>query len=191
MIARTVHGIRSALLLCLLTFSLGCHKAAKAPERELGESKVNPPARQGDKNDTAFGDSSRFADVASRTLPAVVSVASTRAVSVESGEGPFGLPFPFFGPPGSQPFPFPFGEGPREQRGLGSGVLEVVSDFDTNTYRAVYAVRFRDAVYVLHACQNKSKRGIATPKVEIDLVKRRLKAAEQHYGATYGKGSKR
>jgi phage-related protein len=75
--------------------------------------------------------------------------------------------------------------------GLGSGVLEVVSDFDTNTYRAVYAVRFRDAVYVLHAFQKKSKRGIATPKVEIDLVKRRLKAAEQHHGATYRKGSKR
>jgi len=74
---------------------------------------------------------------------------------------------------------------------LGSGVLEVVSDFDTNTYRTVYAVRFRAAVYVLHAFQKKSKRGIATPKAEIDLVKRRLKAAEQHYEATYGKGSKR
>lgn len=74
---------------------------------------------------------------------------------------------------------------------LGSGVLEVVSDFDTNTYRAVYAVRFREAVYVLHAFQKKSRKGIATPKAEIDLVKRRLKAAEQHYQETYGKGSKR
>ena len=74
--------------------------------------------------------------------------------------------------------------------GLGSGVLEVVSDFDTNTYRAVYAVRFRDAVYVLHAFQKKSKRGIATPTAEIELVRRRLKAAEQHYEATYGKDSK-
>jgi phage-related protein len=70
-------------------------------------------------------------------------------------------------------------------------VLEVVSDFDTNTYRAVYAVRFREAVYVLHAFQKKSKKGIATPKAEIDLVKRRLKAAQLHYAATYGKGSKR
>jgi phage-related protein len=67
----------------------------------------------------------------------------------------------------------------------------VVSDFDTNTYRAVYAVRFREAVYVLHAFQKKSRKGIATPKAEIDLVKRRLKAAEQHYQKTYGKGSKR
>ena len=73
--------------------------------------------------------------------------------------------------------------------GLGSGVLEVVSDFHTNTYRAVYTVSFRDAVYVLHAFQKKSKRGIATPKAEIDLVKRRLQAAEQHYEASYGKGS--
>ena len=73
---------------------------------------------------------------------------------------------------------------------LGSGVFEVVSDFDTNTYRAVYAIRFRHAVYVLHAFQKKSKRGIGTPKAEIDLVERRLKAAERHYEATYGKGSK-
>lgn len=74
--------------------------------------------------------------------------------------------------------------------GLGSGVLEVVSDFDTNTYRAVYAVRFREAVYVLHAFQKKSRKGIATPKADIELVKRRLKAAEQHQ-ATYGKESRR
>lgn len=74
---------------------------------------------------------------------------------------------------------------------LGSGVLEVVSTFDTNTYRAVCTVKFRDAVYVLHAFQKKSKRGIATPKAEIELVKRRLKAAEQHHTATYGKGAKR
>ena len=74
---------------------------------------------------------------------------------------------------------------------LGSGVLEVVSSFDTNTYRAVYTVRFRDAVYVLHAFQKKSKRGIATPKAETDLVRRRLKAAEQHHAAAHGEGSKR
>lgn len=74
---------------------------------------------------------------------------------------------------------------------LGPGVLELVSDFDTNTYRAVYAVRFREAVYVLHAFQKKSRKGIATPKAEIDLVKRRLKAAEQHHRALHGKGSRR
>ena len=70
-------------------------------------------------------------------------------------------------------------------------MLEIVSDFDVNSYRTVYLVRFRDAVYVLHAFQKKSKRGIATPKSEIDLVKRRLKAAELHYAAIYGKGMKR
>ena len=75
--------------------------------------------------------------------------------------------------------------------GLGSGVLEVVSDSDANTYRAVYAVRYREAVYVLHAFRKKSKRGIATPKSEIDMVKRRLKMAARHHDATYGKGSKR
>ncbi len=69
--------------------------------------------------------------------------------------------------------------------GLGSGVLEVVSRYDGDTYRAVYTVRFRLAVYVLHAFQKKSKRGAKTPKPEIDLIKRRLKAAEQHYSQTY------
>jgi phage-related protein len=69
--------------------------------------------------------------------------------------------------------------------GMGPGVLEVVSDFRTDTYRAVYAVRFREAVYVLHSFQKKAKRGIATPKSEIELVKQRLKAAERHYRATY------
>jgi phage-related protein len=70
-------------------------------------------------------------------------------------------------------------------------MLEVVPGFDVSSYRAVYVVGFRDAVYVLHAFQKKSKRGIATPKAEIDLIKRRLVAAEQHYEATYGKGAKR
>lgn len=73
-------------------------------------------------------------------------------------------------------------------RGLGSSVLEVVSRYDGDTYRAVYTVRFKLAVYVLHAFQKKSKRGAETPKPEIDLVKRRLKAAEQHYSHTYGEG---
>ena len=64
--------------------------------------------------------------------------------------------------------------------------LEVISRHDGDTYRAVYTVRFKAAVYVLHAFQKKAKRGIATPKQEIDLVKRRLKAAAQHYTNTYG-----
>ena len=64
---------------------------------------------------------------------------------------------------------------------VGAGVLEVVDDFDGDTYRAVYTVRFAGVVYVLHAFQKKSKRGIATPKAEIDLVVRRLKSAEEDY----------
>ncbi len=73
-------------------------------------------------------------------------------------------------------------------RGLGASLLEVVSRYDGDTYRAVYTVRFKAAVYVLHAFQKKAKRGIATPKQEIDLVRRRLRAAEQHYSENYGGG---
>ena len=62
-------------------------------------------------------------------------------------------------------------------KGIGSGVLELVEDFDGDTYRTVYTVRFQEAVYVLHAFKKKSKRGIATPKSDIDLIKRRLKDA--------------
>jgi len=65
-------------------------------------------------------------------------------------------------------------------RGFGSaGVLEVVEDWDRNTYRAVYTVRFEGAVFVLHIFQKKSKRGAATPKADIDLVRERLKVADQ------------
>ena len=60
----------------------------------------------------------------------------------------------------------------------GAGVLEVVEDFDGNTYRAVYTVRFASAVYVLHCFQKKSKKGIATPKQTIDLIHQRLRTAE-------------
>jgi len=63
----------------------------------------------------------------------------------------------------------------------GAGVLEIVDRHDTNTYRAVYTVRFSSTLYVLHAFQKKSKRGIATPQRDIDLIKRRLAAAERHY----------
>ena len=63
----------------------------------------------------------------------------------------------------------------------GAGVLEVVDDFDGDTYRAVYTVRFAGVVYVLHAFQKKSKRGIATPKSELDLIERRLKRANEDY----------
>ena len=67
----------------------------------------------------------------------------------------------------------------------GAGVLEIVDNFDGDTYRAVYTVKFKEAVYVLHVFQKKSKRKIAAPKEHIELIKRRLKTAqEQHREAT-------
>lgn len=65
----------------------------------------------------------------------------------------------------------------------GAGVLEILDDFDGNTYRAMYTVRFAGAVYALHVFQKKSRKGIATPKQDIELVKARLKRAEDHYAA--------
>jgi phage-related protein len=74
-------------------------------------------------------------------------------------------------------------------RDIGPGVLEVVSDHRGDTFRAVYTVKLAGRVYVLHAFQKKAKKGIATPKVEIELVKQRLKRAielhsvwEKQYG---------
>lgn len=67
----------------------------------------------------------------------------------------------------------------------GSGVLEVVDDFDGDTYQAVYTVRFEGMVYVLHAFQKKSKQGIATPKQDIDLIEARLKRAREQYQSQF------
>jgi len=68
-------------------------------------------------------------------------------------------------------------------------VLEIVEGHDGSTYRAVYTVEFADVVYVLHAFQKKSKKGIKTPKQEIDLVKKRLKrAAKDYYSKQKGSG---
>jgi len=68
----------------------------------------------------------------------------------------------------------------RPLKGFGSaGVLEVVEDWEGNTYRAVYTVRFMCGVFVLHVFQKKAKRGIATRKADLDLIRDRLKAAEQ------------
>lgn len=69
----------------------------------------------------------------------------------------------------------------------GAGTLEIVDDSDGNTYRAIYTVQFKDVVYVLHAFQKKSKKGIATPKQEISLIEKRLKSAREHYGQYYKK----
>jgi phage-related protein len=68
----------------------------------------------------------------------------------------------------------------RPMKGFGgSSVVEIVSDFGGDTWRAVYTVRFAEAAYVLHAFQKKSKRGIATPQRDLDLIRRRLAEAER------------
>lgn len=69
----------------------------------------------------------------------------------------------------------------------GAGVLEVVDDYDGNTYRAVYTVRFSGVVHVLHAFRKQSRSGIATPRSDIEKIKRRLKLARDHYEKNYGK----
>lgn len=67
-------------------------------------------------------------------------------------------------------------------KGFGdAGVLEVVMAFDGEAYRTVYTVRFAGVVYVLHAFQKKSKAGAATPKHDMDLIRRRLKDAREHH----------
>lgn len=63
----------------------------------------------------------------------------------------------------------------------GAGVLEIVDDYDGDTFRAVYKVKFAGIVYVLQAFQKKSKRGLETPRKEVDLIRRRFALAEQHF----------
>jgi phage-related protein len=78
-----------------------------------------------------------------------------------------------------------YGETPASAKPLkgfgGAGVLEIVEDHDGDTYRSVYTVNFRDAVYVLHVFQKKSTHGIATPKRDLELVRRRYRSAECHH----------
>ena len=82
------------------------------------------------------------------------------------------------------------GDEPNSAKALkgfgGRSVLELVDDFETDTYRAVYTVRFAGVLYVLHAFQKKSKKGSATPQHDIDLIKSRLRDAEAHYRARKG-----
>ena len=75
------------------------------------------------------------------------------------------------------------GKHPRAKpwKGEGPGVLEVVEDFRGDTFRAVYTVRFEGAVYVLHAFQKKSRRGSKTGITDIELIGKRLRAAQEHY----------
>jgi phage-related protein len=68
----------------------------------------------------------------------------------------------------------------------GAGVLEIVEDFDGDTYRAVYTLKLAGVVYVLHAFQKKSKKGIATPKQDIELIEARFKRAKEHHLEHYG-----
>jgi phage-related protein len=63
----------------------------------------------------------------------------------------------------------------------GTRVMEIVERYRTDAYRAVYTAHFENAVYVLHVFQKKSKSGIATPRLEIELIRRRLAEAERHY----------
>lgn len=63
----------------------------------------------------------------------------------------------------------------------GASVLEICENYDGDTYRGIYTVRFADAIYVLHAFKKKSKQGIKTPQSDIDLIKRRLQQAEEDY----------
>ena len=60
-------------------------------------------------------------------------------------------------------------------------MLEIVDDYQGNSYRGIYTVQYKDAIYVLHAFQKKSKHGIATLKCDIELIKRRLREAGEHY----------
>ena len=72
-------------------------------------------------------------------------------------------------------------------KGEGPGVLEIVEDHRGDTYRAVYTVRFAEAIYVLHAFQKKATHGIATSRRDVDLVNRRLRAAQHDYEIRYEK----
>ena len=72
-------------------------------------------------------------------------------------------------------------------KGEGSGVLELVENFRSDTWRVVYTVRFEKAVYVLHCFQKKSPSGVRTAKTDVDLIHERLKAARTDYEVRYGK----
>ena len=67
----------------------------------------------------------------------------------------------------------------------GAGVLEIVEDYDGDTYRAVYTIKLAETVYVLHVFQKKSKQGIATPKQDLELIEKRLKLAQEYDRENY------
>ena len=72
-------------------------------------------------------------------------------------------------------------------KGEGPGVFEIVEDYRTDTYRAVYTVQFAKAIYVLHAFQKKSPSGSKTARTDIELIKKRLRVAKKDYEERYEK----
>jgi phage-related protein len=72
----------------------------------------------------------------------------------------------------------------------GAGVLEMMSDSRGDTYRAVYTVRLKKAVYVLHAFKKKSKQGIQTPRRDVELIRERLKRAKEFDSEATSRGEK-
>jgi phage-related protein len=78
----------------------------------------------------------------------------------------------------------------KRLRGEFAGLIEVIDDFDGNTYRAVYTLKLAGAVYVLHVFQKKSTRGIATPKHELATIRDRWQRAKAHHAAHYHEGGK-
>ncbi len=75
----------------------------------------------------------------------------------------------------------------KSWKGQGPGVFELVEDYRANAYRVIYTVRFDGAIYVLHTFQKKSPKGIKTAQKDIELVARRLKAAQGHHDRQYGR----
>jgi phage-related protein len=71
-------------------------------------------------------------------------------------------------------------------KGEGPGVFEIVADDRGDTYRAVYTVRFKEACYVLHAFQKKSPKGRQTAQRDVELIRQRLRLAQQDYEERYG-----
>ncbi len=72
-------------------------------------------------------------------------------------------------------------------KGFDSGVMEIVIDYNKNAYRAVYALKLSEKIFVLHVFQKKSKIGIKTPKADVDLIRRRLLWVKQHLSGEQNK----
>jgi len=104
------------------------------------------------------------------------------------------LPDPVRGAFGRLLLDVQYGETPYGAKPLkgitGAGVLELIEDYDTNTYRAIYTVRLAGAVYVLHVFQKKSRKAIATSRADIALVKSRYELARQHHAHQYSVASR-